>query len=115
MMLFPVDTPFGMGAILPMMSKFPFQMLFQTLFWSGLALVLCNATANLIAAVLFKREQDNKAILAALIAGIMLVAWCVFEFIFLPNAAAVFYAVVGIAQTITSAHLLHKQKPSTEQ
>jgi len=112
MMLFPVDNPFGLGAILPEMGNFPFQMLFQTLFWSGLALLLCNGVCNLIAAGFFFKKRDSLALTFALLGGILLIVWDTYELIFLPNPAAVLYLLFGVAQTIMCYLLIRKNKAS---
>jgi hypothetical protein len=102
MMLFPVDTPLGLGALLPAMGKFPFQELFfQTMFWSGLALFGWNGGMNLLSTAGFLLKQ-SWAIRTALIAGIMMIVWCVVESIYLFNFLAVFYGIVGLVQIVLS-------------
>jgi len=108
MMIFPVDTPLGLSALLPAMGNFPFQVFFRTLFWSGLALVLCNGVCNLIAAVLFLTKRDVLALWFAYAAGILLILWDVYEMIFLPNPLAVVYGLIGVAQVIMCLYLLRK-------
>jgi hypothetical protein len=44
----------------------------------------------------------------ASIVGMMLIGWCAFEFVLLPNPAAAFYAVVGVAQGAMSLMLLRQ-------
>ena len=110
MMVFPVDTPLGMGALLPAMGNFPFQMFFQTLFWSGLALFLCNGVCNLIAAGLFFRQRDDLALVFGLVAGILLIIWDVYEYIFLPNPAAVLYFLFGVVQALLCYRLIRQRK-----
>ena len=110
MMLFPVDTPLGLGALLPAMGNFPFQVFFRTLFWPGFALILCNGVGNLIAAGLFFRKRDALALWFAYAAGILLILWDVYEMIFLPNPLAVFYGLIGVAQVIMCLYLLRKQE-----
>ena len=102
MILFPLDTPLGLGALLPAMDAFPFQeIFFQSLFWSGLALFFWNGSMNLAAVVAFMRKAAIAPKLS-LVAGLMLIAWCVFESIYLFNAAAIFYGVVGLVQVVLS-------------
>ena len=113
-MLFPVDTPLGLGALLPAMTNFPFQMFFQTLFWSGLALALCNGICNLTAAVLFIIKRDLLALKFALAAGFLLIIWDSYEMIFLPNPLAVLYGLVGVAQVIMCITLLRKKEKQHE-
>ena len=105
MMLFPVNTPLGLGALLGAMGKFPFQdLFFQDLFWSGAALVLCNGSVSLFSAATYLKKADSFATLS-LIAGCLLVAWCVLESIYLPNPAAVFYGCVGVFQIVLSMQI----------
>ena len=68
------------------------------LFWPGLALALVNGVANLVAAVLFARS-DGRARSWALLAGALLIVWCVFELVYLPNPVSVIYLVIGLVQT----------------
>jgi len=110
MMLFPVDTPLGLSALLPQMGNFPFQMFFQTLFWSGLALFLCNGLCNLIAAGLFFKKRDARALVFGFIGGLLLIIWDVYELIFLPNPAAVLYLLFGVVQAIMCYLLIRKSK-----
>jgi len=106
MMLFPVNTPLGLAALQGAMGNFPFQdLFFQDLFWSGAALVLCNGSVSLLAAVAYLKNADSFAKLS-LIAGCLLVAWCVLESIYLPNPAAIFYGCVGVAQIALSIQIL---------
>jgi len=108
------DPPLGLDLILPMMGNFPFQKLFfQTLFWSGLALLLWNGSMNLAATFAFLRKSSIAPRLS-LIAGVMMVAWCAFEGAFLPNPAAVFYGAVGLVQVVLSWQIMRKGvKPSS--
>ncbi|MCL1790605.1 MAG: hypothetical protein FWG40_04500 [Peptococcaceae bacterium] len=114
MMVFPVDTPLGLGALLPAMTKFPFQMFFQTLFWSGLALALCNGVFNSIAAVFFMGKRDRTALKFAFVAGILLIIWDTYETIFLPNPLAVLYGLMGVVQVILCVFLLGRVKETRE-
>jgi len=110
MMLFPVDAPFGLAALLPRMGGFPFQVFFKTLFWPGLALFLCNGVCNLTAAGLFLRKRDAKALLFGLIAGVLLIVWDVYELAFLPNPLAALYVLLGVVQAAMCYHLLRKDR-----
>jgi zinc transporter ZupT len=106
MMIFPVNTPLGLSALLPEMRNFPFQMFFQTLFWSGLALFLVNGVSNMIACWFFKRKNNVMAFRFAFLAGILLIIWCTYESLFLPNALVIFYFTLGAAQTAFSGGAL---------
>lgn len=110
MMAFPVNTPFDLNELLPAMTNFPFQQFFQSLFFQGLALFLCNGITNTIAAILFLKKNDNLALKFALAAGIPLIAWDAYELLFLPNLVAVFYLLVGLVQVIMCIHLLNPRQ-----
>lgn len=105
MMAIPVDTPLGLGALLPAMGDFPFQELFfRDLFWPGLALVLCNGVGNTVAVVaLLKKAKVGYTL--SLVSGVLLIAWCCFENIYMFNPPAVFYTVVGLIQIVVSRRL----------
>lgn len=113
MMLFPQNTPFGLDVLLTEMTTFPFNdIFFQNLFWSGLALLLCNGMCNLIASALFLTRHAY-ALRWASVAAVLLMIWCIAELVFLPNPAAVFYWFIGLVQLYLSslssrrAHSIH--------
>ena len=101
MMVFPADAPWGLSELVPSLQAMPLpSFMLDTLFWPGLALLLVNGVANAIASALFfvRRPVDRVALCWALLAGVLLVCWSVFELAFIPNALSVFYLIVGIAQ-----------------
>jgi hypothetical protein len=106
MMIFPVDTPLGLSALLPEMGNFPFQMFFQTLFWSGLALFLVNGVSNMIACWFFQRKNDVMAFRFALLAGFLLAIWGIYESLFLPNTLIIVYLFLGAIQSALSGGAL---------
>ena len=114
MMLIPVDTPILGGFLFPALSNFPFQdIFFQNLFWTGLALLLWNGLMNLAAAIAFLHKSPNSLKLS-LLAGIMMLIWCAFKFIFLPKEPVWMSIVVacvatGAAQIVLSRQLMKKE------
>ena len=109
MMIWPTDTPMGLSELIPLIQTMPLPaFMTETLFWPGLALLLVNGAANLVASALFFAGQprDRATISWALAAGMLLVCWCAFEMVYFPNAASVFYLLVGIAQVALSIRLM---------
>lgn len=103
MMAFPVDTPFGFGELLPYMTRFPGQELFfQSLFWSGFALCMIVGIPHALAAVFCFKGRIMRFCMFSTIAGGLLVLWCVYEYIFLPNPLAILYWVIGLIEFIGS-------------
>lgn len=89
----------------------------QDLLWPGLALLLVNGVANGIATVQFARSGgapgkqafrsvERSARGWALAAGVLLIGWCAFELVFMPNALSVAYLVIGCVQTACAALLV---------
>jgi hypothetical protein len=110
MMAFPIDTPLGIGAILPYVQAFPFpQQFIQDMFWSGVALACCNGIVNIAAMIAGLRKLPITPILS-LIAGILLVAWCSFEIVYMPNLASIFYAIIGFLQIVLSGLIIQKTR-----
>lgn len=114
MMLIPEDTPILGDFLLPALSNFPFQnIFFQNLFWTGLALLLWNGLMNMAASVAFLRKSPND-IKRSLLAGIMMLIWCAFKFIFLPKdmvfmSIVVACVAIGIAQIVLSRQLMKQE------
>ena len=85
--------------MVPLIQRMPLPAYMTAdLFWPGLALALVNGVATLLAAVLFARS-DGRARSWALLAGALLIVWCVFELVYLPNPVSVIYLVIGLVQT----------------
>ncbi|MDR3847366.1 MULTISPECIES: hypothetical protein [Eggerthella] len=94
------DELFGFfDLMVPLIQRMPLPAYMTAdLFWPGLALALVNGVANLVAAVLFARS-DGRARSWALLGGALLIVWCVFELVYLPNPVSVIYLVIGLVQT----------------
>ncbi|MDR3686597.1 MAG: hypothetical protein P4L93_06555 [Coriobacteriia bacterium] len=98
-----------MGALLPVVQTFPLAgIFFRDFFWLGVAMLLALGLPNLVAAVMLFRNS-NKQYVVTLFAGVVLVLWCSFEFIYMFNIAAVGYFVVGVLSILSSALLARPQ------
>lgn len=87
------------NAMVPAIQQMPLPAFMTVdLFWPGLALLLVNGVANLVATVLFARH-DRRARPWAFLAGALLIVWCVFELVYLPNPISMIYLVIGFVQT----------------
>jgi EamA domain-containing membrane protein RarD len=101
------------GALLPVVQKLPLASVFSRDFvWIGVAMLLVLGVPNAIAAVMILRNSQHQY-LAALVAGVLLVLWCGFELIFMFNALAVGYFVVGLISILSSIVLLRPTPVST--
>jgi hypothetical protein len=100
-----------MGALLPVVKTMPLSnIFFRDFFWIGVAMLLGLGIPNLIAAVMLVRRSE-KQYLATLVAGVLLVLWCSFEFVYMFNVPAVGYFVVGVLSILCSVSLL---RPAAE-
>ncbi len=71
--------------------------------WPGLALALVNGVPNVVALVLRFRGDRRASYAWGCVAGVLLIAWTVFELAFIPNGLSVFYLVLGVMQLAASA------------
>ncbi len=95
-----------MGALLPVVRTFPMaNVFFLDFLWIGIAMLLTLGIPNLIAAVMLFRRSEKQYV-ATLVAGALLVLWCGFELVYMWNAAAVGYLVVGVLSVLSSVLLL---------
>ena len=95
-----------MGALLPVVRTMPFaNVFFRDFFWLGVAMLVVLGVPNLTAAVMLLR-RSGKQYRATLAAAALLVLWCVYESVYLFNAAAVGYFIVGVASVLASVTLL---------
>ena len=102
----------GAGALLPVVQQLPLaDLFFQGFIWIGVAMLLVLGAPNSVAAVMLLRNSENQY-LATLIAGVLLVLWCGFELIFMFNALAVSYFVVGLVSIMSSIVLLKPARVS---
>jgi len=100
------------GALLPVIQGLPLaSVFFEDFLWIGVAMLLVLGVPNSIAAVMLLRKSENQY-LAALVAGTLLVLWCGFELIFMFNALAVGYFVIGLISVPCSILLLRPTRAS---
>lgn len=102
------DAPMGLSELVPPIQTMPLPaFMTENLFWPGLALLLVNGVANLVATALFF-SRPPAARRWALAAGVLLVSWCAFEMLCFPNAASIIYLIVGLAQTALAVGLVRR-------
>ncbi len=107
MILVPDGSLMGMPP--SMLSNFPGQELFFRDFrWPGIALLLVNGIPNTIAASLMLLHRKS-GFPVGLLAGCLLICWCLFEMIFLFNTFALFYLAVGVVQAALGLYLIKHQ------
>ena len=108
MMIAANDAPIGLSELVPLVQTMPLPaFMTENLFWPGLALLLVNGVANLVATALFF-NRPRAARRWALAAGALLICWCAFEMLYFPNAASIIYLIVGLAQTALSIGLVRR-------
>jgi hypothetical protein len=102
-----------MGALLPVVARMPLaDIFFRDFFWLGVAMLVALGVPNTVAAVmLFRRHRRQYS--ATLVCGVLLVLWCSFESIYMINAAAVGYFVVGALSIAASALLMRSTAGAT--
>lgn len=84
------------GALLPIVQKLPLaHVFFRDFTWIGIAMLLVLGIPNILAAVMLLRSSALQYAIT-LVAGILLVLWTGFELIFMLNALAVGYFIVGV-------------------
>jgi len=94
------------GALRSTIAGLPLaNVFFQDFLWIGVAMLLALAVPNLVAAVMLVRRSRRQYV-ATLVAAALLVLWTGFELIYMPNAPAVGYFVVGVVSILSSLLLL---------
>ena len=84
---------------LSVFDHFPLHdVFFTSFFWPGLALILVNGVANIVALACRSKKDLRGWNRWCLIAGILLIAWTAFEMLIIPNGASVLYMVLGVLQ-----------------
>ena len=93
-------------ALLPVIRTLPLSgVFFNDFTWIGVAMLLVLGIPNSIAAVMLLRNGEKQYV-ATLVAGLLLVLWCGFEFVFMFNVPAVGYLIAGLASVLCSIGLL---------
>ena len=98
----PSGRSVGMSGMLPYFQVLPFaDVLFQDLFFSGIALLLVNGITNLTAAALLFRKKPAGAMLGGVV-GITLMLWILIQFYMFPlNFMSTLYFIFGFCQAAT--------------
>ncbi len=101
------------GALLPVIRTLPLaNVFFRDFFWIGVAMLLVLGVPNTVAAVMLLRRSEQQY-LATLASGLLLVIWTGFELIFMYNAPALGYFVVGALSILASVFLMRAASPRT--
>ena len=106
--------PTEMNGFMPLSiyENFPLHDVFFTShFWPGLALLLVNGVANIVALVFRFRGDRITSYRWGVVAGLLLIIWTGVEMIFVPNEISVLYMVIGIVQLVTTWWALRTTKP----
>ena len=98
----PSGRSVGMSGMLPYFQVLPFaDVLFQDLFFSGIALLLVNGITNLTAAALLFRKKPAGVVLGGVF-GITLMLWILIQFYMFPlNFMSTLYFIFGFCQAAT--------------
>lgn len=98
----PSGRSVGMSGMLPYFQVLPFaDVLFQDLFFSGIALLLVNGITNLTAAALLFRKKPAGVVLGGVF-GVTLMLWILIQFYMFPlNFMSTLYFIFGFYQAAT--------------
>ncbi len=110
MILSPQGELLQMQELLVTMQTWPgASIFFQDLVWPGIALLCVNGVSNLVCLALWlSRKRAYTGI--GIICGLLLIAWCTWEMIFIPNGVTVFYMLLGIVQTGAAVYCTAMQR-----
>lgn len=111
MFISPSGELWGMEPILPMLQVLPWPEIFFTNFiFSGIVLFCVNGATQLLTAVLLLRK-NRYATLCALACGIILMAWCAFEWVIFDfNFLTNIYFAFGLLEAINAFLLIKKDE-----
>lgn len=116
MLVDPTGKSMGMDAMLPFFKVLPFaDVLFNDLFFSGIALLIVNGLSNLTAAVLLLKKKKLGVILGGIF-GVTLMLWICIQFYMFPlNFMSTTYFIFGFLQAATgyAAYVFLKQETFT--
>ena len=109
----PSGRAVGMSGMLPYFQVLPFaDVLFQDLFFSGIALLLVNGVTNLTAAALLFRKKPAGVVLGGVF-GVTLMLWILIQFYVFPlNFMSTLYFIFGFCQAATgyAARVFQRQE-----
>jgi hypothetical protein len=100
------------GALLTVIQELPLaSFFFQDFAWIGVAMLLVLGVPNSVATVMLLRKCEDQY-LATLFAGVLLLLWTGFELIFMSNALAVGYFIIGLVSVLSSI-MLRRTAPAS--
>jgi hypothetical protein len=100
------------GALLTVIQELPLaSFFFQDFAWIGVAMLLVLGVPNSVATVMLLRKSEDQY-LATLFAGVLLLLWTGFELIFMINALAVGYFIIGLVSVLSSI-MLRRTAPAS--
>jgi hypothetical protein len=100
------------GALLTVIQELPLaSFFFQDFAWIGVAMLLVLGVPNSVATVMLLRKSEDQY-LATLFAGVLLLLWTGFELIFMSNALAVGYFIIGLVSVLSSI-MLRRAAPAS--
>jgi hypothetical protein len=100
------------GALLTVIQELPLaSFFFQDFAWIGVAMLLVLGVPNSVATVMLLRKSEDQY-LATLFAGVLLLLWTGFELIFMSNALAVGYFIIGLVSVLSSI-MLRRTAPAS--
>ena len=103
-----VDLPLSWNDWMPLSIYDPFPLhdvFFTSHFWPGLALLLVNGVANIVALVARRRGDMAALVNWCTIAGVLLVVWTAVELLLIPNGISIFYFAIGVLQLVAALYL----------
>jgi len=108
----------GLDVTLPYMQRLPFaDVLFASLFWPGLFLLVVNGVTQLVTAGLIWRRH-RLAPVATLVCGVILLGWIGIQFVifslgdgkFSANPVDIAYTIFGLAEIVGAALWMRQRR-----
>jgi len=100
------------GALLTVIQELPLaSFFFEDFVWIGAAMLLVLGVPNSVATLMLLRKSEDQY-LATLVAGVLLLLWTGFELIFMINALAVGYFIIGLVCVLSSI-MLRRTAPAS--
>jgi len=94
------------GELLIPIATFPLaHIFFQDLLWIGIAMLLVLCIPNTVAATLLIRRHALQYH-AVILANILVMTWCSFQFIYMFNWLAVIYFLLGLLMVLGALFLI---------
>lgn len=106
----PDGSAMGAGSMLEAMSTFPLAaVFFQDFRWIGIAMLLLLWIPNELSvlALWLKRAWQYPVVIAA---NVIVMLWCSFQFVFMPNGLAVFFFALSAIAVAACLFLRKKEE-----